>query len=115
MQKWLIDLLVKALQDERLIDLLLKTLQDERVKTWIDERFDKMRKSLMQDVVGLLPTFGTSIIKAAFDKVPSLPNLPNVAEIIPDVAQNIVDADPDIPGLSDIIDLSEILKPWLPR
>jgi len=40
-------------------------------------------------------------------------NLPAAAELAGDVAKNIIDADPDIPGLSNVIDLSEILRKWL--
>jgi hypothetical protein len=74
----------------------------------------KLKAELLPDLIALFPTFGSSIIKAALDALPNVANLPEAVELAETVAKNIVDSDPDIPGLSDVIDLSEILRRWLP-
>lgn len=95
-----------------IIKLIIQAAKDEEIRALATEAVGKFKAELLPDLIALLPTFGSSIIKAAFDNLPNV-NLPAVTDLAGDMAKNIVAADPDIPGLSNIIDLSEILGKWL--
>lgn len=97
-----------------IIDLLVAAAQDERVRALGAEGLAYAKAEILPDLIALFPTFGSGIIKAALDALPNVANLPEAVELAESVAKNIVDADPDIPGLSNVIDLSEILRKWLP-
>lgn len=96
-----------------IIKLIITAAKDPEIQELGAEAVAKIKAEVLPDLIALFPTFGSSIIKAALDALPNVANLPEAAALATDVANNIVDSDPDIPGLSNIIDLSEILKTWL--
>lgn len=86
-----------------------------------DETVDKYLPIVMEKLIALLPTVVSAAVKVAvekaFEMIPNLPNvvLPDVADMATDVVEKILASDPDIPGLSNIIDLSEVLRNLLPH
>jgi hypothetical protein len=65
----------------------------EKFEPKIDTQLDKLR----EQVVALLPIIGAAAAKAIADK-------------FPDLIRGILDKDPDIPIISDIFDLSELIR-----
>lgn len=59
----------------------------------VDAQLDKLR----EQVVALLPVIGAAAAKAISDK-------------FPDLIRGILEKDPDIPVISDIFDLSELIR-----
>lgn len=99
-----------------IVSLLVKAAQNPEVQKFVADQLarlvTKLKAELLPDLIALFPTFGQAVVKAALDLMPNV-DVPAAVELGKGVAQNIVDSDPDIPGLSDIIDVSEILKGWL--
>ena len=95
---------------------------DEKIWPWaeqkIDEVVDKYTPVVIEKLLAMLPTVAAAAAKVAVEKmiegIPNLPNfkLPDVGHIAGEVVDAIVDSDPDIQGLSDIIDLSELFRKW---
>lgn len=65
----------------------------EKFEPKIDTQLDKLR----EQVVALLPVIGAAAAKAIADK-------------FPDLIRGILEKDPDIPIVSDIFDLSEMIR-----
>ena len=104
-----------------LINLLVKAAQDERVQQFVADQVarlvDRLKADLLPDLIALLPTFGSSVVKAALDNLPGISDL-DVTQLAEGVAKNvtdIIDSDPDLPIISEYIDISEILRKWLRR
>jgi len=95
--------------------ILVEVLSDPKIQAYLEKELDKavekIKTELLPELIKLLPVFGSSILSAAFDLIPSLENI-DVQQAIPEVAKKIIDAtpDPDVPILSDIFDLSETIK-----
>lgn len=102
-----------AMLQDFIIKLIIQAAKDKEVQALAADALAKLKAELLPDLIALFPTFGSGIVKAALDALPNVTNLPAAAELAGDVAKNIIDADPDIPGLSNVIDLSEILRKWL--
>ena len=96
-----------------IIKLIITAAKDPEIQKLGAEAVDKIKAEILPDLIALFPTFGSGIIKAALDGLPGV-KIPEAVELAENVAKNIIDADPDIPGLSNVIDLSEILRKWLP-
>jgi hypothetical protein len=105
LQKFMLTLLVEAARNEQIREFVAD--QVARLAT-------KLKEDLLPDVAGLFPAFGASLVKTVFEKLPNVADLPgDVAQIAQDSVQNLIESDPDIPGLSDVIDLSEIFRRWM--
>lgn len=117
------NILVAALKNPEVKKLLDKSIDEiyEKIKVDAPEYLELFKTKLMPElmaffksevlpsVLAVLPTFGEAIIKSVFDKVPSLPNASQIGDVAGDIAGNILNADPDIPVVSEYFDLSEIL------
>lgn len=94
-----------------IINLLVEASEDERVREFVADQVARLVKELkddlLPDIVGTFPTFAASIVKSALD----LPG--DIADIAKESVENIVESDPDVPGLSGILDLTELAKKWL--
>lgn len=68
-------------------------------KLWglLEPKIDAQLDQLRDQVVALLPVVGAAAAKAISDK-------------FPDLIRGILEKDPDLPVISDIFDLSEILR-----
>lgn len=68
-------------------------------KLWglLEPHVEKQLDKLREQVVALLPVIGAAAAKAISDKFPEL-------------LRGILDSDPDIPFVSDVFDLSEIIR-----
>lgn len=101
-----------------ILNLLEQAVQNEKIRAFIFELVEKLGTQLitklLPDILGTFPTFGASLLKTVFEKLPNIAELPgDVAEIATDSVKHLIDSDPDIPGLSDIVDLSELARKWL--
>mgnify|MGYP007115078076 CR=1 FL=1 len=98
------------------VNILAAAAQDERVRAFVADQIarlvERLKAELLPDLIELLPTFGSGVVKAALDQLPDI-NLPDASELGKDVARNILDADPDLGHLSEIVDVSELLRKWL--
>lgn len=83
-----VPLLNRFIDFDPIIDKLWGLLEPK-----IDEQLDKLR----EQVVALIPVIGAAAAKAISDKFPEL-------------VQAILAKDPDLPVVSDIFDLSEMLR-----
>lgn len=81
-------LLNQFIDFEPIIDNLWGKLEPK-----IDDQLDKLR----EQVVALIPVIGAAAAKAISDK-------------FPDLVRAIIEKDPDLPIVSDIVDLSEMLR-----
>lgn len=94
-----------------LLNLLKEAAKDEDVREFVGDQVarlaDHLKDDLLPQIVATFPAFAASVAKTAL-------NLPGeVADIAKESAEHIVKSDPDIPGLSGILDLSELAKKWL--
>lgn len=81
-------LLNQFIDFEPIIDSLWKKFEPK-----IDTQLDKLR----EQIVALLPVIGAAAAKAIADK-------------FPDLIRGILEKDPDIPIISDVFDLSELIR-----
>jgi hypothetical protein len=91
-------------------------------ETWAEAKanaiVDQYTPLIVERLLAILPTVAASAAKVAVEKmvegIPNLPNfkLPDVGELTGEVLDKVLDSDPDIPGLSDIIDVSELFRKW---
>lgn len=112
----------KAIGEQIDVNSLAKDLF-VKVEPWAEtkanEVVDKYTPVFVEKLLALLPTLAASAAKVAvekaFEHLPDLPNikLPDVGEMTKDVVQHVLDSDPDLPGLSDIVDVSEIFRKFL--
>ena len=105
LQKFILGLLIEAAKNPEIrdfvMDLFLKAVKE-------------LKADLLPDLMGTFPAFGASLLKSAFELLPNVADLPgDVADLAGDSVKQILESDPDIPGLSDIIDLSELARRWL--
>lgn len=94
----------------------------EQVEPWVDrkvdELVDKYLPVVIEKILGMFPTFTAGaakvVIEKMFDLAPGLPNvtLPEVPELAGEVIDKVVDGDPDFPIISDIVDVSEMIRKW---
>lgn len=98
-----------------ILKLLLEALKNPEVQAFARDLVVKVTKEhLLPAIVSTFPAFGASLLKSAFEKLPNVADLPgDVAELATDSVKQILESDPDIPGLSDVIDLSELARRWL--
>lgn len=85
--------------------LMIATKVAEKVGPWLIEQITK-----------LIPVIVGAVVKALSDQLSKhLPDFSAVASgAVPEIAKaavdKVIEADPDLPGLSNIFDLSEFLK-----
>ncbi len=113
----------KAISANIDIEGLATKLWDDKIWPWasakLDESIDKYLPIIIEKIFAALPALaaaaGKTAVEQAFKQIPNLPNviLPEVGHMTQDVAKTLLDSDPDIPGLSNIIDVSEILRKLL--
>lgn len=85
----------------------------EKLTPLLNDLLAKLGQQLIEKIVAALPVIIAAVVKAVFDRVPSLPNLPDVAKVAQDGITALIDSDPDAPfGLSNIVDLSEIVRKY---
>lgn len=101
-----------------ILNLLVEAAKNPEIRAFVADQIarlaDKLKTDLLPEIIGTFPTFGASLLKTVFDNLPNVAALPEtVAEIATETVKHIADSDPDIPGLSNIIDLSELAKKWL--
>lgn len=93
-----------------LLNLLISAVQNKEIRAFIFELVDH----LVTKIVATFPLFAAAAVKVFADKVP---NIEAIVESVPQLAQDavkhILDSDPDLPGISNIIDLSELARKWL--
>lgn len=87
---------------------------DQKVKDLVDTTLPQVMEKLASLFPMLIASAGKTIVEAAFRAAPGLPNvtLPDVKELTEQVIDKAVESDPDIPGISDVIDLSEMFRKW---
>lgn len=87
---------------------------DDKSKELVDTYLPQVLEKLASLFPMLIASAGKTIVEAAFRVAPGLPNvtLPDVKELTEGVIDAAVDSDPDIPGISEIIDLSEMFRKW---
>ena len=98
-----------------LLKLLVEASKNPEIRDFVSDQVIRLAKALkddlLPDVVGTFPAFGASLLKTAFEKLPNVADIPGEAmDLAADSVKKIVDNDPDIPGLSDLFDLSEWAK-----
>ena len=103
-----------------ILNLLVEASKNEEIRKFVADQIARLahtlKADLLPDILGTFPAFGAGLLKTVFDRLPNVAELPgDVAEIAADTVKHILDSDPDIPGLSDIIDLSELAQKWLGR
>jgi hypothetical protein len=97
-----------------LLKLLVAAVQNPEIRAFLLEMVEKLADKLLPQIVATFPTFVAAAVKVFADKVPNLTAIPdNVAELALDTAKHILDSDPDLPGISNIVDLSELARKWL--
>lgn len=97
-----------------LLKLLVSAIQNPDIRAFIFELVEKLAAKLLPDIISTFPTFVGAAMKTFSIKVPNIAEIPDaVGDIAKDVAKQILDSDPDLPGISDIIDLSELARKWL--
>lgn len=95
-----------------ILALLVKASQNEKIREFVADQLERLLPKLVAAVAALMPSFGGSILKTFMDRVPQLPNLEDLPQAVSDVAGNIIDTlpDPDLPIVSGVFDLSETVK-----
>lgn len=96
-----------------ILKLLVEAVKNPEIRGFAMDLVERLVQSLLPKLVALFPVFGGSLLKQAFELVPNLPDIGELDDAARGVAQKILESDPDIPGLSDIVDLSELLRGFL--
>jgi len=104
---FLVNLLAAASQDKRIRKFLATVVIPALVKA--------LKEALMPDLASLNLVFGASLLKKAVEKLPGVENITETAGQLATDTIEAIKRDPDIAGLSNIIDLSEIGTKWLGR
>lgn len=98
-------------------------LKDPEIRQWLEDQRDKTiqlaKSELLPPLIAAFPGLATVVVKYVFDRLPGM-NMPGtVNEITKGAIESIVEGDPDIPGVSDMIekatgiDVSEMLRKML--
>lgn len=102
------------------LNLLIAAAASPEVQKFVDDRLANLvgpfkddvtnevkaeLHTLRQDLIGLFPAFGTSIIKSAFDHLPQIPNLPDAADLASSVATNVLDMAHGLPVIGQFTDI----------
>lgn len=95
--------------------IIKKALADPDFQKWAEGTVSKFKRELLSDVASLLPIFGASLLKGVFERAPQLQAIPGTIGEIATQAVEALEHDPDLPGFSNIIDLSEIATKILGR
>lgn len=108
LQSFLLKLLVEAAKNDaiRAFAFDLATKLALRLK-------DDLLPDLLEAIVPLIPKFIDAGLKQVFELLPDLPNIDDGVDLAKGVAEKVIATDPDIPGLSEIVDLSELLRGFL--
>lgn len=97
-----------------ILNLLVAAAKNPDIRAFVFELIEKLAAKLLPDIISTFPTFVAAAMKTFSIKVPNLAEIPDaVGGIAKDVAKQILDSDPDLPGISDVIDLSELARKWL--
>jgi hypothetical protein len=97
-----------------ILKLLVAAVQNKEIRAFLFELAEKLAEKLLPQIVATFPTFVAAAVKVFADKVPNLESIvESVPELALDTAKHILDSDPDLPGISNIIDLSELARKWL--
>jgi hypothetical protein len=91
----------------------VRALLNDLLSQAIEELKEDLLPDLMAALVPLIPKFIDAGLKQVFELLPNIPNIPEAADIAKGVVEKVLATDPDIPGLSNIIDLSQILRGFL--
>lgn len=97
------------------VSVLAEAAKNDDIRNFVADQVSRLKKDLLPDIVATFPAFGASLLKAAFDKLPDIDLPGNVDDLAREGMEKMLESDPDIPGLSNIIDLSEIARRWLGR
>ena len=78
---------------------------------------DDLLPELLEALVPLIPKFIDGGMKQLSELIPDniLPTLGEADDIARGVVEKVLAADPDLPGISDVFDLSELLRKFLHR
>jgi hypothetical protein len=102
-----------------LVGAIRTALKDPEVRAWLEAQLrsaiKQIKDELLPDLAALMPVFGASLIKEVFNQVPMLDNIGDSVADLATGAVDVIRADPDLAGLSEIIDLSEIAEKILGR
>jgi hypothetical protein len=97
-----------------ILKLLVEAVKNPEIRKFIADQIDQLKDDLLPDIVATFPTFVAAALKVFSDKIPNVEALTeDVGELATSTAKTILDSDPDLPVLSNIIDLSEMAKRWL--
>jgi hypothetical protein len=94
------------------VNVLAEASKNEDVQAFVKELKDDLLHDILEAVVPLLPVFGEALVKELIKHLP-IPNIPEAVNLAKGMAENILATDPDIPVLSNIFDLSELLRGFL--
>lgn len=106
-EKLLLNLLVGATQNPQIRAFVIELVK-EAAGTIADKLTPDLVGELLPKLSALLPVFGGGVVTEVLKRL-GVDNL-ELGQVTQDVAKNILDSDPDIPILSDILDLSEIMR-----
>jgi len=94
-----------------LLKLLVEASKNEDIRNFIADQVDRLKDSLLPDIVSTFPAFSATMLKEVFEKLPGVPDITeSVQDMVTGTFTRIINEDPDIPGISDKIDLTEIAK-----
>lgn len=119
----IIEQLGQAISKSIDVEGLATKLWDDKIWPWaeakLSESIDKYLPVVIEKIFAALPSLaaasGKTVAEEIFKQLPHLPDivLPELGHMTEQVAKTILDSDPDIPGLSNVIDVSEILRKLL--
>lgn len=104
---FILKLLVAASKDDDIRKFITDTIIPALVKA--------LKEAVLPDLAALNLASGASLIKDVFNKLPGVPDIPETAGELAHGAIEQIKRDPDLPGLSQIFDASEVATKWLDR
>ena len=101
-----------------ILGLIVKALENEKVRAFLLEFADKLGQFLLPRLAALIPAAAAAVLKVITDKIPGLPDLPDLPVVVDEIhstVNNMLPQDVDIPILSDVVkDLTGFdLTDWL--
>jgi len=100
-----------------LLGLLVAASKNPEIQKFVADQLatvaKRLKDDLLPDIAGMFPAFGAALVKEVFEKVPGLNDIQQSVGELATGAMEQLQRDPDVPGLSNVLDVSEMARKWL--
>lgn len=95
--------------------VLIEASKNEDIRNFVADQVKRLKDDLLPDLSAINLASGAAMLKDVFNKLPGVPDISKSVGEIATGAIETIKNDPDLPGVSDKIDLSELATSILNR